>query len=184
MATQVARVTPAFVPAIAAIPLGKVNRSVLKPNASFQGTALLVPGSGQLFSSRLCSSRPLFSVRAEEGGKGEKTPTKDEYVPDLKAMPWIKSEGGATGANPSSSGVPFYVYLLASGVVAIAAVGSVFEYLYKNPVFGVLGPDSPLYPLLLGWFVFTGFPLSAWLWIKSTEAYNAQADREDSEDGY
>ena len=37
-------------------------------------------------------------------------------------------------------------------------VGSIFELLNQNPIFGVVGPDSPLYTPILGLFSVTGLP--------------------------
>ncbi|EPS71041.1 hypothetical protein M569_03721, partial [Genlisea aurea] len=80
--------------------------------------------------------------------------------------------------------IPFYFYLLASAVTAIAAIGSVFEYVNQRPVFGVVNSDSAFYAPLLGFFVFTGFPSSAFLWYKSVQVANREADEEDRRDGY
>ncbi|KAK6933926.1 hypothetical protein RJ641_036820, partial [Dillenia turbinata] len=52
--------------------------------------------------------------------------------------------------SSSSLPGPFYVYLLASAITAIAAIGSVFEYVNQRPVFGVLKSDSIFYAPLLG----------------------------------
>lgn len=43
-------------------------------------------------------------------------------------------------------------------VQAIAAVGSIFEFANKNPIFGVVGPDSMFYTPILGFFAVTGLP--------------------------
>ena len=39
-------------------------------------------------------------------------------------------------------------------------VGSVFEYLNGNAIFGVVQPDSPLYKPILGLFAVTGLPMA------------------------
>ncbi|CBI37624.3 unnamed protein product, partial [Vitis vinifera] len=80
--------------------------------------------------------------------------------------------------------IPFYVYLLTSAVTAIAAIGSIFEYANKRPVFGVLSSDSIFYAPLLGFFVFTGIPTSAFLWFKSVQTANKEAEEQDKRDGY
>ncbi|GER29326.1 P-loop containing nucleoside triphosphatehydrolases superfamily protein [Striga asiatica] len=95
--------------------------------------------------------------------------------------PWARQQ--AQGSS-SSFEVPFYVYLLASAVTAIAAVGSIFEYANQKPVFGVLNSDSVFYAPLLGFFVFTGIPSSAFLWFKSVQAANKEAEEQDRQDGY
>ncbi|KAL1566698.1 hypothetical protein AAHA92_02273 [Salvia divinorum] len=95
--------------------------------------------------------------------------------------PWAREE-----AQKDSSGVevPFYAYLIASSITAIAAIGSIFEYVNERPVFGVLSSDSVLYAPVLGFFVFTGIPTSAFLWYKSVEAANKEAEEQDRRDGF
>lgn len=39
-------------------------------------------------------------------------------------------------------------------------VGSIFEYLDGNAIFGVVPPDSPLWAPILGFFAFTGIPMA------------------------
>lgn len=39
-------------------------------------------------------------------------------------------------------------------------IGSVFEYVNQRPVFGILNSDSIFYVPLLGFFAFTGIPVS------------------------
>lgn len=39
-------------------------------------------------------------------------------------------------------------------------VGSIFEYLDGNAIFGVVAPDSPLWAPILGFFAFTGIPMA------------------------
>ncbi|GMQ08751.1 hypothetical protein CsSME_00052345 [Camellia sinensis var. sinensis] len=48
--------------------------------------------------------------------------------------------------------IPFFVYLLASAITAVAVIASVFEYLNKKPVFGILSSDSVFYAPLLEFF--------------------------------
>ena len=43
---------------------------------------------------------------------------------------------------------------------AVCQVGSIFEFADKNPIFGVVRPDSPLWAPILGFFALTGLPLS------------------------
>ncbi|KAL3525132.1 hypothetical protein ACH5RR_013504 [Cinchona calisaya] len=95
--------------------------------------------------------------------------------------PWARDE-----AQKDSSGfqVPFFVYLLASAVAAIAAIGSVFEYVNQRPAFGVVQSDSVFYAPLLGLFAFTGIPTSAFLWFKSVQVANKEAEEQDRRDGY
>eukprot|EP00897_Mesotaenium_endlicherianum_P005187 jgi/Mesen1/4697/ME000241S03732 len=97
--------------------------------------------------------------------------------------PWARGESaGAASAGPVD--LPFYVYLLSSAIISIAAVGSIFEYFNQNPIFGVVFPGNPLYVPILGIFTFTGLPLSAYLFSKSIKAFNKLSDDTDREDGY
>lgn len=93
-------------------------------------------------------------------------------------------------------------------------IGSVFEYVNQNPVFGILKSDSIFYAPLLGFFAFTGIPtsvriymcfplrfvelenfsvnfplynfvsLQAFLWFKSVQVANKEAEEQDRRDGY
>ncbi|CAH9128709.1 unnamed protein product [Cuscuta epithymum] len=95
--------------------------------------------------------------------------------------PWARDE---PQKESLSFEIPFYVYLLASSITAIAAVGSVFEYVNQKPVFGLLNSDSVFYTPLLGFFAFSGIPTSAYLWFKSVEVANKESDELDKRDGY
>ena len=87
-------------------------------------------------------------------------------------------------AKEGPGDLPFGVYLLASAMVTIAAVGSVFEYTAKNPIFDIIEADSPLYAPILGLFAITGLPTAAYLFYKSVSAANKEAERMDKIDGY
>ncbi|BBH08135.1 hypothetical protein Prudu_020249 [Prunus dulcis] len=97
--------------------------------------------------------------------------------------PWAQGEGKNDGSQEGFE-IPFYVYLLASAVTAITAIGSVFEYANQKPVFGLLNSDSIFYAPVLGFFVFTGIPSAAFLWFKSVKAANKEAEEQDKRDGY
>ncbi|WVZ99024.1 hypothetical protein U9M48_044382 [Paspalum notatum var. saurae] len=97
--------------------------------------------------------------------------------------PWER-EGGAARGPDGGGQVPFYAYLLASAVTAIAAIGSIFEYTNQRAVFGIVGSDSALYAPLLGFFVFTGIPTSAFLWFKAVQTANREAEEQDRRDGF
>lgn len=100
--------------------------------------------------------------------------------------PWARDDGGAGGRAQGEPGaqVPFYAYLLASAVTAIAAIGSIYEYANQRPVFGVVSSDSALYAPLLGFFVFTGIPTSAFLWFRAVQTANKDAEEQDRRDGF
>ncbi|XP_050228519.1 uncharacterized protein LOC126677783 [Mercurialis annua] len=98
--------------------------------------------------------------------------------------PWARSEPDPNSTNNPTLQLPYGVYLLASAITAIAAIGSIFEYTNQNPVFGILKSDSIFYAPLLGFFVFTGIPTSAFLWFKSVQVANKEAEEQDRRDGY
>jgi hypothetical protein len=96
--------------------------------------------------------------------------------------PWARNE--VAKPKEQAEDLPFFVYLIASSLVAIAAVGSVFEYFNKNPIFGVVPTDSPFWAPILGIFVFTGFPSAGFLWFKAISLANKASEDQDREDGY
>ncbi|XP_073291121.1 uncharacterized protein [Primulina huaijiensis] len=98
-----------------------------------------------------------------------------------EAPPWAREE---TQKDSTGFELPFYVYLLSSALAAIAAIGSIFEYVNESPVFGILNSDSVFYAPLLGIFVFVGIPTSAFLWFKSVEVANKEAEEQDRRDGF
>ncbi|XP_019177397.1 PREDICTED: uncharacterized protein LOC109172650 [Ipomoea nil] len=135
-------------------------------------------------------SQRRFRVLAVTEGSAKNTSKEGEEDPSVPSWakpgseeppPWARNE---SQKDSSSFEVPFYVYLLASAITAIAAIGSIFEYVNQKPVFGVVSPDSAFYAPLLGFFVFTGIPTSGFLWFKSVQAANKEADEQDKRDGY
>ncbi|KAM4129129.1 hypothetical protein ACJW30_02G220700 [Castanea mollissima] len=128
-------------------------------------------------------------VALTESSKGsKKTEEEESKIPSWarpdsdEPPPWAQNES----ASQQQQGfeIPFYLYLLASAITAIAAIGSVFEYVNQRPVFGLLNSDSIFYAPLLGFFAFTGIPTSAFLWFKSVQAANKEAEEQDRRDGY
>jgi vacuolar iron transporter family protein len=99
---------------------------------------------------------------------------------------WVRREreAAADAASGTPRPLPFPVYLLSSAIVAIAAVGSIFEWANGNPIFGVVPPSSPLYTPILGVFALTGLPTSGVLFYKAISSANAEAERQDRLDGY
>ncbi|KAF5204829.1 Transmembrane protein [Thalictrum thalictroides] len=128
-----------------------------------------------------------FTIFAVTEGSA-KSSNSEEKIPSWakpnseEPPPWAQDEGKESLQQTLE--VPFYVYLIASAITAIAAIGSVFEYINEKPVFGVLNPDNIFYAPLLGFFAFTGVPTSAFLWFKSVEAANKAAEEQDRKDGY
>ncbi|KAL6959775.1 hypothetical protein U1Q18_039930 [Sarracenia purpurea var. burkii] len=135
-------------------------------------------------------TRSLIAPAATKGSRNpqSKEEEEEESVPSWakpdsdEPPPWARDESGQN-ASQQKFQIPFYVYLVASAVTAIAAVGSVFEYVNQRPVFGVLGSDSIFYAPVLGFFAFTGIPTSAFLWFKSVQAANEDAEEQDRRDG-
>ncbi|KAJ1263454.1 hypothetical protein BS78_09G185800 [Paspalum vaginatum] len=140
----------------------------------------------------LLGTRPLSSPRRRLqtalAAAGKPPGEAEEQVPAWarpgadEPPPWEREGGAARG--PDAAQVPFYAYLLASAITAIAAIGSIFEYTNQRPVFGIVGSDSALYAPLLGFFVFTGIPTSAFLWFKAVQTANREAEEQDRRDGF
>ncbi|KAK9902255.1 hypothetical protein WJX75_009757 [Coccomyxa subellipsoidea] len=116
---------------------------------------------------------------AEQEGSGSEATKEEESLP-----PWIRGERERKLAETEGSDLPFPVYLLGSALVAIAAVGSIFEFANRNPIFGVLPPDNFLWAPILLFFSITGFPSAGFLFFKAITAANKEADRQDKIDGY
>jgi len=134
-------------------------------------------------------ARKLTVFAVTEGSRKSKKEKPEESVPSWanpdsdEPPPWARDEAGQSGSQQSLQ-IPFIVYLLASAITAIAAIGSVFEYVNQKPVFGVLGSDSVFYAPVLGFFAFTGIPTAAFLWFKSVQVANKEAEEQDRRDGY
>jgi hypothetical protein len=108
------------------------------------------------------------------------TPEVEDDVPV-----WVRRERERElMAKEGPGDLPFGVYLLGSAIVAIAAIGSIFEYTAKNPIFDIIEADSPLYAPILGLFAITGLPTAGYLFYKSVDAANKEAERMDKIDGY
>ncbi|WJX84300.1 hypothetical protein P8452_66889 [Trifolium repens] len=158
-------------------------------HASQHTTFLDVPLSHKIFLSK---RKPQHRFVVVEVTKGSAESSKsDEKIPSWakpdsdEPPPWAKNEAqNKTGSSEQGFEIPFYAYLLASAITAIAAIGSIFEYVNQKPVFGVLNSDSIFYAPLLGFFAITGAPTSAFLWFKSVQAANKEAEEQDKRDGY
>ncbi|CAK8543517.1 unnamed protein product [Lathyrus sativus] len=158
-------------------------------HASQSKAILGAPLCQSMFLTKKKASHRFLVVAVTKGST--ESSKSDEKIPSWakpdsnEPPPWAQNEA----QNKSSSSeqgfeIPFYVYLLASAITAIAAIGSIFEYVNQKPVFGVLSSDSIFYAPLLGFFAFTGVPTSAFLWFKSVEAANKEAEEQDKRDGY
>ncbi|CAM6115427.1 unnamed protein product [Calypogeia fissa] len=134
--------------------------------------------------------RVRVQASSSDEAPGEKGQVKTEKVPDWatpgsdELPPWAKNEHPAASSQEPAQDVPFGVYLIGSTLVAIAAVGSVFEYFNKHAVFGVIPPDSPFYAPILGFFAITGLPTAGFLFYKSIQLANKASEEADKEDGF
>ncbi|KAB1224010.1 hypothetical protein CJ030_MR2G007942 [Morella rubra] len=146
-----------------------------------QPTAKRSPGRQKKISHRF-SVFALTESSKEPSKTEEKTPSWARADSDVPP-PWAQDEAKGS-ASQQIFEIPFFVYLLASAVTAIAAIGSVFEYVNQRPVFGILNSDGIFYVPLLGFFAFTGIPVSAFLWLKSVQAANKEAEEQDRRDGF
>jgi hypothetical protein len=135
------------------------------------------------------SATPRCVVTATRRGSVMARAEKDEAtgsktVDDLDEMPpWERREMEKKAAM-EKGGLPWPAYLGFAAIVTIASVGSCFELAYSNPIFGVVGPDSFAYKPILFWFIGTGFPLAAFLFVKGVEGANEAAELQDKLDGY
>ena len=171
-------------------------------------------------------TRVPLTVVARSGEDPEPSTTKEEEAPL-----WVRREQEKELREKNQEGkLPFGVYLLASAIIAIAAVrhdarnptlssarqssafrlltlspppsrhiffdrapfslslpsdqiASIFEYTYQNPIFSVVPPTSFLYKPILGIFVFTGLPLSAYLFYEAIKSANELSESMDKQDG-
>ncbi|KAF3440914.1 hypothetical protein FNV43_RR19200 [Rhamnella rubrinervis] len=162
---------PSFPRTFLGIRLRMVNRPTAKKNQKHHSYGK------KKFSVYAVTEGSAKSSKSEEKIPSWAKPDSDE------PPPWAQGEG-KEDASQNGLEIPFFVYLLASAVTAIAAIGSVFEYLNQRPVFGVLNSDSIFYAPLLGFFAFTGIPTSAFLWFKSVQTANKEAEEQDRRDGY
>mgnify|MGYP006952520399 CR=1 FL=1 len=107
--------------------------------------------------------------------------SKEEEKEDIP--PWERREMEKKLSKESGE-FPWPVFLLGSLITLLAATGSVFEWTFSKPIFGVVDASSGMYKPILGWFIVTGFPLSAILWTKGIEGANKASELTDKMDGY
>ncbi|WCJ32874.1 hypothetical protein M5689_014271 [Euphorbia peplus] len=142
-------------------------------NQTIKSTSQKSPAKFIIFAATEGSAK---SSKPEENIPSWASPDSEE------PPPWARDETPASADQPIE--IPFYVYLLSSAIIAIAAIGSVFEYVNEKPVFGILNSDSIFYAPVLGFFAFTGIPLSGYLWFKSVQVANKEAEEQDRKDGF
>ncbi|CAI0441977.1 unnamed protein product [Linum tenue] len=120
-------------------------------------------GDYSFLNSRSQKTRRIRFVVGSSSGKKPDEPSSSS-IPSWadpnsdEPPPWAKGEAAKATTGGEELKIPFFAYLLASAITAIAAIGSVFEYVNQKPVFGVLESDSIFYAPVLGFFAFTGIP--------------------------
>ncbi|GFR47882.1 hypothetical protein Agub_g9692, partial [Astrephomene gubernaculifera] len=125
-----------------------------------------------------CDVRPL---RAQP----EQQPPPKPVAADEELPPWVRREKERElQSKLGPTGLPWPLYLLFSIFTAIAAVGSIFEFTDRNPLFGVLPPENPLWAPILLFLAATGLPTAGFLFIKGVNGFNEEAERQDKLDGY
>ncbi|XP_021752876.1 uncharacterized protein LOC110718353 [Chenopodium quinoa] len=133
--------------------------------------------------NQITAGRKKGSLFAKASKKSEESVPSWAKLDSDEPPPWARDEGKSNELKEGFE-VPFFVYLLASAITAIAAIGSIFEYVNQKPVFGLLSSDSVFYAPVLGFFAITGIPTSAFLWFKSVQVANKEAEEQDKRDGF
>lgn len=161
-----------------AIRYSNVGRCTLR--ASSRTTLSAVP-LGRFAHRQSILQAQSGPLRAQRDQKQPAPPSaEDDDLP-----PWVRREKERQlQAQEGSTGLSWPLLLLFSIFTAIAAVGSIFEYIDRNAIFGVIEPDSPLWAPILLFFAVTGFPTAGYLFIQGVNGFNAEAERQDKLDGY
>ncbi|GAB5363551.1 hypothetical protein AAMO2058_000893200 [Amorphochlora amoebiformis] len=136
-------------------------------------SALPVPG---------CVGR--VAMRAENDAGASQEAEVDAVEDSIDSIKPVDPPSIETQEVPFGSSVPFGFYLIGSGLVSIASIGSGFEIAAKNPVFGVIPPESPLWLPILAFFAITGIPSAIWLFTKGVQGFNSWQEAIDRMDGY
>jgi len=124
---------------------------------------------------------PVLTLLAASGGPSKEPAPPTDNGADEEEPVWIRRE--RERANTPAE-IPFGLYLLFSVIICIAAVGSTFELINGNAIFGVIPKESPFWAPILWWWIVTGFPLAGYLLYRAVDAANAMARRMDEADGY
>mmetsp|Transcript_26977 Transcript_26977/g.88531 ORF Transcript_26977/g.88531 Transcript_26977/m.88531 type:complete len:178 (+) Transcript_26977:23-556(+) len=165
-------------------PLTPFRRTAHKASArvscSARSGASAVARPGRGATAQVASTQR--SVRASAAD--DEQPVSSTAAEDDELPPWVRREMEKELQAGQPQDLPYGVYLLLSSIIIIAMIGTIFEFAYKNPLFGVIQPDTLLYNIVCGVFVFTALPSATFLWIKATKAANEEADRQDRLDGY
>uniref|UniRef100_A0A7S3VM01 Uncharacterized protein n=1 Tax=Dunaliella tertiolecta TaxID=3047 RepID=A0A7S3VM01_DUNTE len=120
-------------------------------------------------------ARPSVLVRSQEPGQEEEPP----WVRREKERELLAAQNAKEGFK-----LPWGLCLLFSVFTTIAATGSIFEYVDKNPIFGLVQPDNPLWAPILLFMAITGFPTAAYLFKLGVDGFNEFSEAQDRMDGY
>mmetsp|Transcript_14564 Transcript_14564/g.40977 ORF Transcript_14564/g.40977 Transcript_14564/m.40977 type:complete len:167 (-) Transcript_14564:171-671(-) len=155
----------------------------LAPAAARRGRTTVTSSTIPVVSRRQ-AVKPRRCWRAAAASDDKDTSQKASPAEEVEDLPpWVRREQEKKAAQQLGD-LPFGLYLLLSSFVAIAAVGSIFEFANKNPLFGVIEPDSPVWAPILLFFSITGVPMAGFLFVKAITAANKAAEAMDNLDGY
>lgn len=160
--------------------------SVRSNESFFTNRMMMVSGGHSTLTGSLKGTTTCcHSASPDRGDDGDDpSTTPKNVVSEMEEPIWVRRERERELAKQEGKkDLPFGLYLLLSSIVAIAAVGSIFEFANKNPIFDIVYPDSPLYTPILGLFSVTGIPTAGYLFFKAVGAANAEAERMDKLDG-
>lgn len=151
----------------------------------FKNRMMMVSGGHSTLTGFLkVTTTCCHSASPDRGDGDDPSTTPKNVVSEMEEPIWVRRERERELAKQEGKkDLPFGLYLLLSSIVAIAAVGSIFEFANKNPIFDIIYPDSPLYTPILGLFSVTGIPTAGYLFFKAVGAANAEAERMDKLDG-
>mmetsp|Transcript_18932 Transcript_18932/g.56412 ORF Transcript_18932/g.56412 Transcript_18932/m.56412 type:complete len:178 (+) Transcript_18932:75-608(+) len=161
-------------------------RAALRPCAAPSGAVFRMPRS-----AAAVASGPLSHQRDVRGGRvvaaatdgGPETKTNAPKPSPQDEPIWVRREREREAAK-KDQGVPWALYLVASVLIAIAAVGCIFEYTDRNAFFGLIQPDSPLWAPVLITLAVTGFPSAGYMFYRGVTKFNEDMERQDRMDGY
>lgn len=155
-----------------------------KASSGSQATSCPMPVRHKPFTAKpllrraAAGPRGSHTASAQDDESSSGKPADDNNLP-----PWLRKEQLEKLRDPNESSIPFAVFLVGSVLVAIATVGSIFELINQNPIFGVIQPGNLLYTPILGFFSLTGLPTAGFLFLKGVQGANAMSERMDKVDG-
>jgi hypothetical protein len=117
------------------------------------------------------AGRAPAHLRACSGAGGARAALAAAHAPASAGQPALPPASPLAARRASPSPLP-------------PQVGSIFEYVDKNPVFGVLQPDNPLWAPVLLFMGVTGLPTAGFLFYKGVQGANEAAELQDKMDGY